>query len=194
MGTMIKIHFFALLVFLTLSCGQKAFPDEQFIFSSKYRDLIRPYRSGDTLYFEKRNGEVIRIKITGLDSMNSNRNGGFMSPRPYKDIKVYCDNLDYHRSNAKDTTLAFINKYPDSLEESCHFSLMNFRGWIDEETDSLISEFQPIPGRMFKNCFVVKNVATDLGEGPDEIAYIYVQQTTGIIALKAYNGDWWIKR
>jgi hypothetical protein len=126
--------------------------------------------------------------------MISNSKGGFMSPRPYKDIKVYCDNLDYHRLNAKDTTLVLINKFPDSLEQSCYFALMNFRGWIEDEKDSLISDFQPVPGRLFKNCFVVKNVASDLGEGPNEIAYIYVQQTTGIVALKAYNGDWWIKR
>ena len=194
MRTIIKIPVFALLIFWTFSCDQKAFSDERFIFSSKYRDLINPYRSGDTLYLEKRNGEVIRIKITGSDSTISNSKGGFMSSRPYKDIKVYCDNLDYHRPNAKDTTLVFINKYPDSLEQSCHFAVMNFRGQIDEEADSLISVFQPVPGKVFINCFVVKNVASDLGEGPNEIAFIYVQQTTGIVALKAYNGDWWIKR
>jgi hypothetical protein len=179
---------------MIFSCGQKAFPDERFIFSSKYRDLISAYHIGDTLYFDNENGEAIRIRITGSDSSLSNSKGGLMSPRPYKDIKIYCDNLDYHRPNAKDTTLIFINKLPDSLEQSCHFAVMNFRGDINDETDSLTSEIQPKPGKLFKNCFVIKNVASDLGEGPHDIEYIYVQQTKGIIALKAYNGDWWIKR
>jgi len=190
----LKITGLTLLLLMIISCGQKAFPDERFIFSSKYRDLISPYRIGDTLYFVKENGDVIRIRITGSDSILSNSKGGFMSPRPYKDIKIYCDNLDYHRPNAKDTTLVFINKYPDSLEQSCHFSVMNFRGDINDETDSLVSEFQPKTGKLFKNCFVIKNVALDLGEGPQDIEYIYVQQSEGIIALKTYSGDMWIKR
>jgi hypothetical protein len=194
MRTISKIPGFALILLIITSCGQKAFPDERFIFSKKYRDLIIPYRVGDTLYFDNENGEVIRIKITGSDSILSNSKGGFMSPRPYKDIEIYCDNLDYHRPNAKDTTLVFINKYPDSLEQSCHFAVMNFRGGINDETDSLISEFRPDTGKLFKNCFVIKNVASDLGEGPHDIEYIYVQKTEGIIALQTYGGNLWIRR
>lgn len=178
---------------LPLGCGQKAFPDERFTFSSRYRDFVTPYHAGDTLYFENKSKGIVRIKITGSDSIISNSKGGFMSPRPYKDIKVYCDNLDYHKTNAKDTTLVFINKYPDNLKQSCHFALLNFRGELGE-TDSLILEFQPIPGRVFKNCFVIKNVASDLVESPDDVESIYVQQAIGIIALKSYNGDWRFKR
>ena len=88
MRTIFKIPVLAFLL-VTFSCEQKAFPDEQFIFSSKYRDLISPYRSGDTLYFEKKDGGVIRIKITGSDSTISNNKGGFMSPRPSKSLQVY---------------------------------------------------------------------------------------------------------
>ncbi len=179
---------------MTVDCGHRAFPDERFIFNSKYRNLINPYHIGDTLYFEEKNGKVIRIRITGIDSIVSNTKGGFMSPRPYKDINVYCDNLDYHKANAKDTILVFINNYPDSLEQSCNFAVGNFRGGIDDWTDSLISELQPAPGVMLKNCYVIKNIALDLGEGPHDIEYIYVHQTTGIIALKTYNGNWWLKR
>lgn len=194
MRTILKMPVLTLLLSTTFGCGQKALPDEGFIFSSKYRDLISPYHVGDTLYFENRNEGFIRIKITGLDSAMSNSKGGFMSRRPYKDIKVYCDNLDYHKQNGKDTTLVFVNKYPDSMEQSAYFAVMNFRGGIGDESDSLILGFQPVPGKVFKNCFVIKNVASDLGEGPRDIEYIYVQQTAGIIALKTYNGDWWIKR
>jgi hypothetical protein len=194
MRTILKIPTLTLLLLLTFSCGQKAFPDERFVFSSKYRDLVSPYHIGDTLYFENKNGEVIRIKITGSDSIVSNSKGDFMSPRPYKDIKVYCDNLDYHKTNSKDTTLVFINKYPDNMEQSAYFAIMNFRGGIDDGTDSVISEFRPVADRLFKNCFAIKNVASDLGEGPQDVEYIYVQQATGIIALNTYNKDWWIKR
>lgn len=183
-----------LILLLTFSCRQKAFPDEYFTFSSKYRDLISPYKIGDSLVFAKNNGGIIRIQITSVDSIISNSKGGLMSLRPYKDIAVFCKYLDYHKTTANDTTLVFINNYPDSLELSCYFAIMNFRGSITEQTDSIISEFKPVPGKVFKNCFVVKNYARDLGEGPDDIQYIYVQQTQGIIALKTYDGEWWMKR
>lgn len=194
MPNRLKISGLILLIFMTYRCGHKAFPDERFTFSSKYRNLINPYHIGDTLHFDGKNGRVFRIKITGIDSIISNSKGGFMSSRPNKDIKVYCDNLDYHRTNAKDTILVFINNYPDSLEQSCSFAVRNFRGDIDDRKDSLISELQTEPGNTFQNCYVVKNIALDLGEEPLDIEFIYVQQTTGIIAFKTYNGDLWLKR
>ena len=179
---------------MTLSCGHKAFPDERFNFDSKYRNLINPYHIGDTLHFIGKTGKAFRIKITGIDSIISNSKGGFMSPRPYKDIKVYCDNLDYHRKNAKDSILVFINIYPDISEQSCNFAVGNFRGGIDNTKDSLISELQVDTRFIFKNCYVIENVALDLGTEPLDIEFIYIQQSAGIIALKTYNGDWWLKR
>jgi hypothetical protein len=194
MLTILKITTFVLLLLIMSSCGHKAFPDERFTFSSKYRNLITPYQIGDTLYFENNNGGVFRIRITGTDSTISNNIGGFMGTRASKDVKIYCDNLDYHRPNAKNTTLAFINIYPDSLEQSCAFSVMNFRGSIYDKTDSLLSVLQTTRGTEFSNCFVIKNEAPDLGEEANDFEYIYVQQNEGIIALKTYGGDWWLKR
>lgn len=179
---------------MTFSCGRKAFSDERFNFDSKYRNLINPYHVGDTLHFEGKSGNFFRIKITGIDSIISNSKGVFMSPRPYKDIKVYCDNLDYHKKNAQDTILAFINIYPDSSEQSSNFAVGNFRGGIENGKDSLISELQVNGTTVSKNCYVIKNIALDLGKEDFDIEFIYVQQTEGIIALKTYNGDWWLKR
>jgi hypothetical protein len=176
------------------SCGSKAFPDERFNFSPMYRNLVSPYRIGDTLHFTNENRGIRRIRITGTDSIVSNWKGGFMSQRPYKVIQVYCDALDFHRKNARDTDFVLINKYPDSLKQSCHFSVMNFRGQIGDGPDSIISEFHPTGGKIFSNCFVIRNVASDLVEGDDDIEYIFVQQASGVIAFKSYRGDLWVKQ
>ena len=176
------------------SCEQKELPEKRFTFEAKFRHFITPYRIGDTLLFIKKNGETTRIKITGSDSTFSNTKGWFINKRPHKDIQIYCDNLDYHKTNSTDTTLVLINKYPDNLEQSCYFAVLNFRGTLDGKTDSFISVFRPEPSKVFSNCFVIKNWALDLGEEPDQIEYIYVQQTAGIIAMKTYGGEWWLKR
>src|SRR5690606_28860800 len=157
MRTISKFSGLTFIVFMTFSCGHKAFPDERFNFDSKYRNLISPYHIGDTLHFVEKTGRVFRVKITGIDSIISNSKGGFMSTRPYKDIKVYCDNLDYDRKTAKDTILVFINIYPDSSEQSCNFAVGNFRSGIDNSKDSLISELQVDTSSMFKNCYVIEN-------------------------------------
>lgn len=181
-------------LFVMFGCGRKAFPDERFSFSAKYRDLVSSYHPGDTLYFMNEASDTLRIKITGVDSTISNRKGGFINPRPHKDISVYYDVLSNIRKSATDTFLILINIYPDSLEQSAYFSLMNFRGNIEGEQDSLIADFRPVEGKSYSNCFGVKNVATDLGEKDDDIEYVYIQQSAGIIAFKTYHGDWWIKQ
>lgn len=194
MNNFLKTICFLALIFIIFSCGRKAFPDDRFIFSSKFRSLITPYRIGDTLKFINSSLETHRIVITGKDSIITNRKGGFMSQRPYKLVQLYCNTLDYRKKNARDTSFIFINKYPDNMKESCYFSLMNFRGSITNQNDSIISNFQTQEGQTFSNCFVVSNVALDLMESKDDIEHIYVQLEKGIIAFRSYRGDLWVKQ
>lgn len=182
-----------IIIYLLPSCGSKAFPDERFNFSPRYRGLISPYRIGDTLSFTNETLGTRSIRITRIDSIITNSKGGFMSQRPYKIIKVYGRPLDYRPFDVNDSSFASINIYPDSLEQSGYFSIMNFRGWIENGNDSVIAELQ-LPGdRSYSNCFVSRNVAEDLVKGKDDIEYMYVQDTAGVVALKSYRGEWWVR-
>lgn len=180
-----------LLFLVTFGCGRRAFPEERFLFSTKYRNMINPYKIGDTLFFDSKNGEVFRIVITGIDSIVSNTKDAPLAERPYKDIKVYCNYLDYSTVNATSATLVLINNYPDSLEQSCDFAFRNFRGYMDDKNDSLSLSTLDVP---FNNCYIIRNHAMDLGQGQADIELLYVEQEKGIIAFRTYSGEVWTKR
>lgn len=147
-----------LFIFIStlLSCEQKAFPDERLVFTPMYRNLINPYHTGDTLFFTNETGEVTRISITGTDSITSNSKGSFINERPYKYININCEYLDYKNPKTRDSSLVYINKFPDNQEQSCHFSFMNFRGDLTDDMDSLVRKIQPGSGKSLTNCFVIK--------------------------------------
>jgi hypothetical protein len=72
-----KIVGWLFLNFTVFNCGRKAFDDNRFIFSQKYRSLLNLYKVGDTLKFVNPTLGVRRFVMTGLDSMktNSTRHG-----------------------------------------------------------------------------------------------------------------------
>src|SRR5690348_17925724 len=83
---MLRIILIAFSCIMTYGCGHRAFPDEKFIFSEKYRSFITPYKAGDTLTFENVFKHSYTFVISKLDSVTYNTVGGFMNDRPSKRI------------------------------------------------------------------------------------------------------------
>jgi len=77
-----------ILLFLS-SCYWDAFPIEKYQIDNSFRDLIRPYKVGDTLIFQSSQNEIDSFLISKIDSSLNNRKGHFINARNTKTISVY---------------------------------------------------------------------------------------------------------
>lgn len=204
-------QYIILLLFFWAVCGcdRRAFPENKFTFSTKYRNLIGPYNAGDTLLFRDIAGSIETFVISGIDSIMVNTKGWFMNQRPYKSVSFTYNQLpskqwthevierdannNILRTTSEDNDFISLGIDPETQDEGCDISFKNFRGVIEPGKDSIF--FKPIiaNGITIDNYYVIENVALDLVKYSTDIKTVYIDADRGIIAYQDQNANWWTK-
>jgi hypothetical protein len=201
---------YAIIILLFLSsCYWDAFPIEKYQIDNSFRDLIRPYKVGDTLIFQSSQNEIDSFLISKIDSSLNNRKGHFINARNTKTISVYYRQIPIDRwahsriemgsNNAhekkitEDATLIDIVRYPDDETTDLRFNLKIFYGCGIKDSLLLHTDTMVIAGRKFTNYYKIEYCAEDV-QGPTSIQVAYSNVDKGIVAYQYSNGVWWTRR
>jgi hypothetical protein len=204
------MKYFVYLAFLsfTVSCYSKAYPDEKFAIDSDYRNLVAPYKMGDTLVFKSNRGNLDSFLISSIDSAMTNTKGGFMSPRPGKFIMVRYRQIpiDYwstsriemgaNNKNPKevheDGSLLYILKHPDDSSTLVDFGFKNWGYCSNDQIGPLLKDMVLSDTVRLSNGYQIK-YCPEKTINDNSIETVYSSVRNGIVAYIACDGEQWLR-
>lgn len=196
-------------IFTLVSCSSKAYPDEKFLIDKQYRNLVAPYKKGDTLVFRNDRGSTDSFLISSIDSIIDNRKGGFMSRRPNKFIVIRYQQIpvDYwktsriemgpnneHREEViEDGWFLSLSKYPDNNSTSFHFTFKSRSGCVGPQPISpLLADTLLNKDTRITNYYKIE-YCESMSTGPDGITVVYSSVDNGLVAFETRKGEQWVR-
>jgi len=202
--------FFILIILTSISsCSWDAFPLEKYQIDNSFRNLINPYKIGDTLIFQSSQNEIDSFLISKIDSSLNNRKGHFINARNVKTISVYYRQIPIDRwahsriemgpnntdkkKITEDATLIDIVRFPDNETTDLHFNLRIFYGCGIRDSLLLHTDTITIAALKFTNYYKIDYCPEDTQE-PTNIKTAYSTLDKGIVAYQYSNGVWWTRK
>ena len=202
-----RLILFLICILLISSCTWKPYPPEKYNIEQSYRDLVSPYKSGDTLLFKDSSNKINSFLISKIDSVIYDTKGYFINRKNEKIISVSYKQIPIDkwahewigsapdsagfREHKEDATLIDIIRDPAAESTELNFNFQIFRGCtlknLPLHTDTL-----NINGINITGYYKIEYCDEDVKNLSDiKVAYSTIKK--GIMAYQLLDGTWWIR-
>jgi hypothetical protein len=171
------------------SCSIKAYSDEKFAIAPNFLSLFNAVIEKDTIHFSSSNGGNKIFVITKVDSIISNRKGGFINERPYKVIRAYFREIGTDTTLLERATEIEAAKDPQLLISgiTIHFNNLYFS---DTLLPLLHHDTLDLNAKRFTNYY---SFETSLNlKNPDDVKVLYISVPKGFLGFKTLSGEIWV--
>lgn len=202
---MTRLIIYIIAIVFIYSCI--SYDKKDFDFNSNDLRPLSSFKQGDTIYYENVTGDLEKILIYKIDSIQEKNHGGLMAPKPsnylYVAIKHLPNEIDWTGTSKDGTTgvteidyqnIITIDKDPleKKISYSVHFK--DFYTGFDLIIKKIRKDTVNINGKNITNFYEINHGYPERVTEPTNIELVYWTDKDGLVAYKNKRGDWWTKK